>query len=274
MHKPLVSILTPFKNSSKYLEECLNSIIDQTFEHWELILVDDHSSDNSWELADLYAQADPRIKLFKNPGEGIIEALRKAFDESSGALITRMDSDDIMVNEKLEHMVGRLIESGKGHVALGLVKYFSSEGISDGYDKYEKWLNALTLEGRNYSEIYKECVIPSPCWMVFRDDLLSSGAFVPGRYPEDYDLTFRFYENGLKCLPTDTLLHYWRDYPARTSRTHEHYDQNYFLDIKMHYFLKLDLDKSRPLTVWGAGYKGKTVAKHLIKAGQPFHWIC
>src|SRR5690606_12708228 len=145
---------------------------------------------------------------------------------------------------------------------------------SDGYARYERWLNALTKEGNNYAEIYKECVIPSPCWMVHRDDLLACDAFNPNRYPEDYDLTFRFYRHNLNCIPCDKIIHHWRDYATRTSRTHEHYAQNYFLDIKLHYFLQLDYDECRTLTVWGAGFKGKRIAKILKKNKIPFIWIC
>jgi hypothetical protein len=110
--------------------------------------------------------------------------------------------------------------------------------------------------------------------MVFLADLEICGAFNPDRYPEDYDLCFRFYEAGLTCLPSSRTLHYWRDYDHRTSRTSEHYAQNYFLDIKLHYFLKLDRDPSRPLAVWGAGAKGKTIAKNLKAKGHPFRWLC
>ncbi|MBT8272252.1 MAG: glycosyltransferase family 2 protein, partial [Bacteroidia bacterium] len=139
---------------------------------------------------------------------------------------------------------------------------------------YEQWLNRLTETGQNYSEIYKECVIPSPCWMIYREDLIKSGAFEPDRYPEDYDLTFRFYANRMTCIPCSEVLHHWRDYASRTSRTHEHYSQNYFLDIKLHYFLKLDHQKNRPLVIWGAGFKGKSIAKSLIEFEIPFDWIC
>jgi hypothetical protein len=110
--------------------------------------------------------------------------------------------------------------------------------------------------------------------MTFREDLEACGAFGPNRYPEDYDLAFRFYENGLNCIPCDQVLHLWRDYDTRTSRTSEHYAQNYFLDIKLHYFLKLDYDARRPLTVWGAGNKGKQIARGLRKKQIDFHWLC
>jgi FlaA1/EpsC-like NDP-sugar epimerase len=82
------------------------------------------------------------------------------------------------------------------------------------------------------------------------------------------------YTNGLQCIPCSEVLHLWRDYDTRTSRTSEHYAQNYFLDIKLFYFLKQDWDKNRPLVLWGAGNKGKTIGKALIQKGIPFTWIC
>jgi len=274
MTNPLISILTPFKNTSQFLPECIDSIVGQSYEHWELILIDDHSTDNSYTLVKDYSKKDQRIRLFKNSGNGIIEALRVGFAVCKGDYITRMDSDDIMHLGKLQCMLGDLQIYGNGHVALGLVKYFSEDGISEGYAKYENWLNELTMSGSNYQEIYKECVIPSPCWMVHKEDLIRCGAFNRDRYPEDYDLAFRFYQYKLKCIPSQKLLHYWRDYESRTSRNHKHYAQNYFLNIKLHYFLELDYDSSRILTVWGAGFKGKSIAKQLTKRKIPFDWIC
>ena len=274
MGQPLVNILIPFKDTAHYFPECLESILGQTYKNWEVLAVNDHSTDASSALVQQFSRKDSRIKVFENLGEGIIPALRKAYSESKGELITRMDSDDIMTSDKLQVMVDSLKRKGKGHLAVGQVKYFSDRGISDGYHRYEKWLNQLTEKGENYSEIYKECVIPSPCWMTFRQDFDTCGAFEPNRYPEDYDLTFRFYENGLKCIPCNQILHHWRDYDSRTSRTSEHYAQNYFLDIKLHYFLKLDHEPSRPLTIWGAGNKGKTIAKKLKEQGIAYYWLC
>jgi glycosyltransferase involved in cell wall biosynthesis len=271
---PLISILIPFKNTATYLPECLESIRQQSYTNWEVCAVNDHSSDTSMELLESWSQRDPRFKVATNPGTGIISALRKALEMSSGKLITRMDSDDIMVDDKLERLATPLLQTGLGHLAIGGVRYFSERGIGAGYARYERWLNDLTAAGNNYSELYKECVIPSPCWMTFREDLLLSGAFNEDRYPEDYDLAFRFYKAGLKCLPCNEILHNWRDYDERTSRNHEHYAQNYFLKIKLHYFLELHHQALRPLTLWGAGAKGKEIARDLTAKNVPFHWLC
>lgn len=274
METPLVSIFIPFKNTEAYLTECLQSIKEQDYGNWEVLAVDDHSADGSYKIAELFAVRDYRFRVLKNNGTGIIPALRTAYASSSGRFVTRMDSDDIMTPDRLRHMVEALEGTGEGHLAVGKVKYFSIRGISKGYEQYEDWLNALTEKGDNYAGIYKECPVPSPCWMAYRTDFESCGGFREDRYPEDYDLCFRFYRAQLKVIPCNKVLHYWRDYDHRTSRTSEHYAQNYFLDIKLHYFLLLDRDPERPLAVWGAGNKGKAIAKSLADKGLPFNWLC
>lgn len=274
MQQPLVSILIPFKNTEAFIGECMDSILCQTHQNWEAIIIDDASEDSSWQIVNRSVKQDSRIKLYKNDGSGIINALQTAFNHSKGHFITRMDSDDIMTPNRLEVMLESLVMHGEKHLAVGQVKYFRADGISDGFARYENWLNKLTGEGENYSEIYKECVIPSPCWMLHRSDFINCEGFTPNRYPEDYDLAFRFYRAGYTCIPCDKVLLNWRDYSTRTSRTHEHYAQNNFLDLKVHYFLELNYDNTRPLTIWGAGTKGKTVAKLLIKHNIPFNWIC
>jgi glycosyltransferase involved in cell wall biosynthesis len=274
MQNPLVSILTPFKNTENYISECIQSILNQTYSHWELIIVDDNSTDKSYDIVGNFSKKDSRIKLLKNTGSGIIDALQLAFKTSKGDFITRMDSDDVMMPNKLEVLTNNLITYGKNHIAVGLVEYFSDFGVGEGYKSYETWLNNLTVNGTNYSEIYKECVIPSPCWMTYRSDLIACDAFNPHLYPEDYDLTFRFYKHHFKCIPYNEVLHKWRDYSTRTSRTHVHYAQNHFTTLKMHHFLDIDYDKEKTLTIWGAGTKGKIMAAILIERHIPFEWIC
>jgi len=205
---PHISILTPVKNAEKYLQQCLDSILVQSHEDFELILVNDHSTDRSLEIMQYYALQDARVHVHNNTGNGIIDALRLAFSESQGQYITRMDADDKMHPQKLELMSAKLKEKGRGALAVGLVEYFSAAGIGDGYKRYSQWLNALTSTETNFTDIYRECVIPSPCWMIDREDLIACEAFQPNRYPEDYDLCFRFYKNNIKVLGIQTVMHY------------------------------------------------------------------
>ncbi|ADV50734.1 glycosyl transferase family 2 [Cellulophaga algicola DSM 14237] len=274
MQNPLVSIVIPFKNTEDYFLECLSSISQQSYLNFEVIAVDDSSTDGSKKIATIIANTDDRFTVLTNQGTGIISALQLAYRKAKGTFITRMDADDVMSSTRLEVMVRSLQKYGTNHIAVGKVKYFSATGVNDGYAVYESWLNSLTADGKNFSEIYKECVIPSPCWMVHKSDFDRCGAFNSEVYPEDYDLAFRFYKNHLKCIPCDQVLHLWRDYSTRTSRTSDHYAENTFLDLKFHYFKEIELNPKKNIVLWGAGKKGKTMAQKLINAAIDFRWIC
>jgi glycosyltransferase involved in cell wall biosynthesis len=269
-----ISIVMPVYNTSKYLKECLDSIVAQTEQDWELLAVNDFSTDNSLDILTAYAVNDKRIKALKNKHKGIIGALRMGFESSQGDFITRMDSDDIMKPNKLEVLKSLLIDNGLKHLACGPVEYFSDTTLGDGFKRYEQWLNELIKHGNNFTDIYKECVIPSPSWMCFREDFIACGGFSNDIYPEDYDLTFRFYKAGLKCIPSSEQLHLWRDYQTRTSRTDPNYADNTFIEIKLKYFLSLEKRADKKIVIWGAGKKGKKVAKILSEQQIDFDWIC
>jgi len=270
----LISIVMPVKNAALYLSDCLKSIINQTIKNWELVAINDHSNDDSAAILSEFALKDDRIKSFNNNGEGIIKALQLAYSKCKGNFITRMDADDIMVENKLEVLYQALLKNGWGSLAIGQVKYFSNEVLGEGYQNYANWLNELTLYGNNFNELYKECVIPSPSWMLHKIDFEKCGGFKSETYPEDYDLCFRFYQAGLTCIPCEEIIHHWRDYPERTSRNDEHYADNRFLDLKCFYFLQLNRDENRPLIIWGAGKKGKAIAKYFIDENVKLSWLC
>ena len=269
----LISIVMPIRNADPYLKDCLDSIINQSYKNWELLAVNDHSVDTTVEILEDYAKQDERIKIYHNQGKGIIDALRLAYKNSEGQFITRMDADDLMLSEKLSTMHDQLIDYGIGHIALGKVKYFSENTLGDGYKKYADWLNKLIAKGDNWKDLYKECVIPSPCWMVHKYDFEKAGAFNSTFWPEDYDLCFRFYQAGLKPIASDTILHLWRDYDNRTSRNDPHYSDNRFLDLKCHYFIKLGLSQKKNLVLWGAGKKGKAIASQFNESKVDFRWL-
>jgi glycosyltransferase involved in cell wall biosynthesis len=269
-----ISILLPVYNAMPYLRECLDSILHQSVENWELLAVNDFSNDDSGALLESYASKDDRIIVLQNTAKGIIPALRLAYAHSSGQLITRMDADDIMVSDKLETLKQILLTQGTGVLATGKVKYIAENTLGGGYLRYENWLNNLVDRRNHFEEIYRECVIPSPCWMTWRQDLDSCGAFSPDVYPEDYDLVFRFYKQGLRVVGSQEVLHYWRDHDSRSSRNDPNYANQQYFKLKVPWFLQLDRQEARPLVLWGAGKKGKTLSQMLVDNNQLFHWVC
>ena len=110
--KVKVSIITPVFNAQRYLGDCVESVLNQTFEHWEHILVDDCSTDNSARIIKGYAEKDDRIryvKLSENSGAGA--ARNRAIEESKGKYIAFLDSDDLWNSEKLARQVAFMEEN-------------------------------------------------------------------------------------------------------------------------------------------------------------------
>jgi glycosyltransferase involved in cell wall biosynthesis len=266
-----ISIIMCFKNEAKHLEKTMGSILAQTESDFELIAVDDHSEDSSVQILQIFSKSDPRIKVLTNQGNGIIDALKTAYDVATGDLITRHDADDLMPIYKLEALKTLLTQNGPGHVATGLVKYFSDEALSEGFIKYADWLNNLCKTNTHLKHIFKECVIASPNWMAYREDLDSINAFQDEIYPEDYHLIFKMIEKKLKIVCSDKITHLWRDHPERASRTLEQYKDQKFYELKVTYFLKF-YGKDN-IVLWGAGPSGKSLAKELIAQKVAFKWV-
>ena len=273
--KPLVSIIMAVKDTAPYLHDCIDSVINQTYQNWELIAVNDHSTDDTPNILQEYADKDSRIKVFHSLGHRLIPTLQEGYSRAKGILINRMDSDDKMPDYKLQVLVDEWSKYGKGTIIAGGTQHFVDEGVvGDGFLRYEQWLNEVARTSTHYQEIYQECVIPSHCWIIHKEDFDAAGAFDPVIYPEDYDLCFRIYRLGLKVVGIDKILHYWRDRSNRISRTWEEYKDNRYFDMKLRFFYELDRDRSRTLILWGAGRNGKDMAKLLLSYDDTFHWVC
>lgn len=270
--EPLVTIAMPVYNTEKYLVECIESILSQTYSKWELIAVNDYSTDNSKEILTSYANRDSRIHTYDNTFEkGITPSLLLAESKSTGQYITRMDADDKMHPSKIEALL-QVAQKNENTLAIGLVKYFSEEKeIGEGYRSYENWINELAINKSSFEEIYKECVIPSPSWMLNKKTFNKIGGFNALAYPEDYDLTFRMYKSNLKVEATNEVVHFWRDHFARSSRNDPNYLDNRFIELKVNYFLEINKN-DKPLLLWGTGKKGKSIAKRLITSNIDFTW--
>jgi glycosyltransferase involved in cell wall biosynthesis len=268
---PSISIIMPVYNAAPYLSACLESIIGQRYVDFELLAVNDGSRDDSWDILQEFASQDERIQVYQNKDKGIVPALQLGYAQSSGDYIHRMDADDIMPKNKLELLLENCPEEG---AVTGHVQYFSDDWlVGPGFRRYEEWLNA-TMDHKNWEpEMFKECILPSPAWMMSRKTFEKIGAFKTVMLPEDYDLCFRVFENNLEINTVPEVVHLWRDHQSRTSRKDPRYFPKAYFRIKVHYFLKLKYHGRKPLILWGAGNKGKEVAKHLLDAQIKFRWV-
>lgn len=267
----LLSIIMPVRNEEKHLDYAIESIRAQIFPQWELIIVDDHSTDSSWEKAAFHATEDPRIRIVKNEGERLLDALETGYKHSTGNLISRMDADDECTPFKYQEMVDLL--DGPGTVVCGRVLYTSDDELQEGFRNYQVWLNRAISHPHTWQFVYEECVIPSPSWLIHRTDLDAIGGITTGVYPEDYDLAFRMYKAGLNVVSTNEVVHVWRDHPMRNSRTNPLYENNFFPELKAKYFAKTEVKDGNSAVVYGAGKRAKQLVKQLQEIGTKPVWI-
>ena len=267
-----ISIIMPFRNAERWIGETINSIIQQSNSDWELIAINDFSTDASMKLVNEFRNKDERIRIYNNTSRGIIPALQLGLKHSKGTYITRMDADDIMPKDRFKLMLNALQDTSRKTLVTGKVAYFSANQVSEGYKKYESWLNERITARDHFDHIYRECVVASPNWLVRKTELIETEIFDRLEYPEDYDMVFRFKENDFKIegISETTLL--WREHPERTSRNSAVYDQQSFFKLKLKWFVKLNELKNEKIGIMGAGKKGKIVAKFFLDKGIEFDW--
>lgn len=259
----------PMKNASDWILQTIESIQKQTLADWELILVDDYSEDDSFGLVEKNCLSDKRINILKNPQSGIISALNQAFQKATGKYITRMDADDIMPENRLQIMSDFLQNQPAKTIVTGKVIYFSDGIVSEGYRKYESWLNERIEKKDFYEQIYRECIVASPNWMGRTEEFRKYDLFSNLNYPEDYDLCFLWMKHEFSIKAIDEITLFWREHPLRTSRNSSNYQQEAFFRLKLNWFTHFH-PYSFSIGIIGMGIKGKICAEHFNQKNYPF----
>lgn len=267
--QPLVSIIMPMKNASGWIIKTIESIQKQTLADWELIVIDDHSEDDSFEIVRNFSGKDNRIRVYRNGQQGIVPALNQAFKKVRGQYITRMDADDIMPENRLQIMSDFLQNQPEKTIVTGKVSYFSDDTVSEGYRKYENWLNERAEKEDFYEHIYRECIVASPNWMGRTEAFRNVGLFDDLNYPEDYDLCFLWMKYDFAIKAIDEITLFWREHPLRTSRNSENYQQQAFFRLKLDWFMHF-YPNIPSVGIIGLGTKGKICAAYFQQKNYPF----
>lgn len=255
-----VSILMPCRDAAQHLPAAIASIRAQTFPDFEVVAVDDGSTDETFGELYTWAQRDGRVRVLQTHGRGLIAALASGLAAARGELVARMDADDIAEPQRLEMQV-RLMDDDPRIAACGTgVEYFPPDEVRDGARRYERWINRLVEPDEIARDIFVECPIPHPTLMIRRNVLLGVGGYREMGWPEDYDLVLRVWAGGYRMAKVPETLHHWRESPDRASRTDERYSPEAFLRLKAHFLHRTLLAGGRDAVILGAGPTGKRLA--------------
>lgn len=129
--KPLVSILSPCYNVEQFLPQCLDSIINQTYENLQIVLIDDGSKDGTWQIMQEYADKDSRIEIYHQENQGVASTRNHLLEKVKGDYVLFVDSDDWCEFGMIEFLVGKALKSEADIVVCGMVK--NDEVCSDEY---------------------------------------------------------------------------------------------------------------------------------------------
>jgi glycosyltransferase involved in cell wall biosynthesis len=265
---PDVSIVLPFRDAAATLPACLDSIERQTLASFELLAIDDGSTDQSAAIVGARAANDPRIRLLAPGRVGLVAALNLGLAAARAPLVARMDADDLMHAERLAAQRDALAQRPDLALVASQVELFPAELVRAGYREYARWQNQLLSSDDLASNIYVESPFAHPSVMLRREVFERVGPYADGPFPEDYDLWLRMHAAGLRMAKLPRTLLHWRERPDRASRVDPRYARAAFDRLRARYLARdARLGAGRPLVVWGAGRPTRLRAKLLIDQG-------
>ena len=260
--QPLISVLLPFRNAVATLDDAISSVLADMRAADELVLVDDGSTDGSPAMAESHAR-DPRVRLVTTPGLGLPGALARGVEVCRGALVARMDADDVSLPGRFAAQEALLA----GDPALGavatLVEPFGDPG--PGMRRYLAWQNGLITREDHARAIFIEAPICHPTVMLRRAALDEVGGFRAGDFAEDYDLWLRLIAAGWGIAKVPEVLFRYRVHRASMTWSDPRFTPEKLRQLRaLHLSKKLD----RPFALWGAGACGRRLARELETHGH------
>lgn len=202
MERPCVSVIMPAYNAGAYIEEAIRSVMAQTVTDWELLVLDDGSSDDTCARVAALAAEDPRIQLLPNENNlGAANTRNRGFDLCRGLHVALLDSDDRWMPEKLEKQLALLEQTGADFT-------YCSYSIVDGEGKRAKNDYIVPAEVSFEGLLRENCIGCST--VVLRREVAERYRFTPNFFHEDYVLWLQLTRDGLRGVGCTQVLCAWR----------------------------------------------------------------
>lgn len=205
-----VSVIVPIYKVEKYIHRCINSIINQTYENLEIILVDDGSPDNCGKIIDDYASKDSRIITIHQANGGQSKARNEAMKIATGDYYCFVDSDDYLNLNMIEKLVSLLLDN---NTDISMINFcnFSGEEVSAG-DLNATDSKEVLMSGydciRNMHEVHDEMYVVM--WgKIFKKTLFEDITFPEGRICEDLAVLYRIFDKAESVVYSSEILYYY-----------------------------------------------------------------
>lgn len=196
MMEPLISVIVPVYNVEAYLDQCLESIVGQSYAHLEILVVDDGSTDGSGTLCDRWAERDQRIRIIHQPNGGLSAARNSALDVMQGEMVTMVDSDDVLHPSAIQVMM-EAMGKNQAQIVVGRYVPFAEDG-QPAWPQQDDHPEALRFtQHRSLLKIFYQQGLTHSAW----GRLYDASLFEDIRYPvgKNYEDLAIIYPLMLKC---------------------------------------------------------------------------
>ena len=211
MKNELVSIIVPIYKVERYLKDCVNSIINQTYKNLEIILIDDGSPDNCGKICDEYAKKDNRIKVIHKENGGLSSARNAGLDIATGEYISFIDSDDCVTYNFIEKLYRLCVDNDADIAECDFLKFENAEELK--YNKpemeiIEKYTSAEMQERMYFENSVRTVVV----WnKLYKRHLYEKLRFPIGKINEDEFTTYKaFDKTNKKIIVSNDTLYFYR----------------------------------------------------------------
>ncbi len=265
-----ITILLPFYKVGNEFDTAIESMVKQSHEKWELMLINNNGNQNGIDIANKWIKKDSRICMLEEPRQGISFALNAGLNQSMSPYIARMDADDHSYPERLKTQLDFLENNPGIDVVSSQTKYQSNIPGSEGYSLFVDWQNSITTPDEHALYRFIESPLAHPTIMFKRDLIEQHGPYSIEAVPEDYELWLRWMDRGIKFYKIPQTLLTWNDHGERLSRTHDNYSREAFFKVKCEYlarWIKRHVDSDKKIMVCGSSRIGRKRAAMLEEHG-------
>ena len=216
---PEISIIVPVYRAEKYLNACVDSILNQTYSDFELVLIEDGSPDQSGAICDEYAQKDDRVRVIHQPNQGQAAARNHALPMTQGKWLCYVDSDDAIHPQMLEQLHRAAEKSGAG---ISMCQFLEAPEPPEDYEQPAEFsYTLLTMDEKTLTELHDRDQYPGwvACAKLIRRELVEGYPFHTGRVYEDNEAVTRWLLPAKTLAMLPTQLYFYRTNPESTTKS-------------------------------------------------------